>query len=72
MPSDTRDITTEVIQLLDGNPGQTIKELAKQLKVNRTFLAGYLKALEVQGSVRSKAIGPARVYFVNDLRGESP
>jgi len=43
--------------------GQPVKELAKKLNVNRTFLAGYLKALENQGYVKSKKIGPAKVYF---------
>jgi len=67
-----RDIASQVIELLNKDPGQTVKALAKQLKVNRTFLAGYLKALESQGPVRSKEIGPARVYFANDSRGKSP
>ena len=71
MPKNYRDIAAEVIELLEENPAQTIKQMAEQLKVNRTFLAGYLKAMEAQGSVRSKDIGPARVYFVNNLRGES-
>jgi len=61
-------LAPRVIALLEKNPGQTIKELAKQLKVNRSFLAGYLKALEEQGSVKSKAIGPAKVYFKEDSR----
>jgi DNA-binding transcriptional regulator YhcF (GntR family) len=34
-----------------------VKQLAQQLNVNRTFLAGYLKALENQGYVKSKKIG---------------
>ena len=72
MPKDYGDITSKIIELLEKNPGQTIKELAKQLKLNRSFLSGYLKAMEVQSSVRSKEIGPARVYFVNDSRGNPP
>lgn len=36
--------------------------------VNRTFLSGYLKALENQGYIKSKKIGPAKVYFNTDLR----
>ena len=56
-------LAVRVFRLLDSNPGQTIKDLAKQLKVNRSFLAGYLRALEDQGLVRSKRIGPAKVYF---------
>jgi DNA-binding Lrp family transcriptional regulator len=53
----------KIVMLLQKDPGQTVKQLATELRVNRTFLAGYLKALEDQGCVRSKAIGPARVYF---------
>jgi predicted transcriptional regulator len=56
-------LTIKIVKLLDEDPGQTVKGLAKQLKVNRTFLAGYLEALEDQGCVRSKKIGPAKVYF---------
>ena len=63
MPKDHNDLRPKVIKLLDENPGQTIKELANQLRVNRSFLAGYLRALEDQGLVRSKRIGPAKVYF---------
>jgi len=63
MPKDYGNLRPKVIKLLDENPGQTIKELAKHLKINRSFLAGYLKALEEQGYVKSKTIGPAKVYF---------
>jgi len=62
------NIYAKIIELLDNDPGQTVKELAKQLRVNRTFLSGYLKAMEAQGSVRSKEIGPARVYFDNEMK----
>ncbi|MEM3507348.1 MAG: winged helix-turn-helix domain-containing protein [Candidatus Bathyarchaeia archaeon] len=57
-------LTPKLIELLEKDPGQTVKQLAEQLDVNRTFLAGYLKALENQGYVKSKKIGPAKVYFV--------
>ena len=63
MPKDYGNLTPKVVELLKKNPGQTIKELAKQLKVNRSFLAGYLKALEEHGYIKSKNIGPAKVYF---------
>jgi predicted transcriptional regulator len=62
------DLTPRIIELLEKDPGQPVKELAKKLNVNRTFLAGYLKALESQGYIKSKAIGPAKVYFNNDLK----
>ena len=63
MPEDYKELTTKIIRLLQNDPGQPVKDLAKKLGVNRTFLAGYLKALENQGYVRSKRIGPAKVYF---------
>ena len=56
-------LTVKIVKLLENDPGQAVKDLAKKLGVNRTFLAGYLKALENQGYVKSKRIGPAKVYF---------
>ncbi len=49
--------------LLEEIPGQSVKELAAKLKKNRTFISGYLKALEDLGYVTSRPIGPARVYY---------
>jgi predicted transcriptional regulator len=60
-------LTPKIIELLEKDPGQTIKELAKKLDVNRSFLAGYLKALEDQKRIRSKEVGPARLYFNNKV-----
>ena len=31
-----------ILELLKRNPSQSIKEIAKQLKINRSFAAGYL------------------------------
>jgi len=42
MAKDCGTLMPKIIELLKENLGQTIKELAKQLKVNRSFLAGYL------------------------------
>ncbi|RLI41223.1 hypothetical protein DRO69_11845 [Candidatus Bathyarchaeota archaeon] len=69
MAKDCGTLMPKIIELLKENLGQTIKELAKQLKVNRSFLAGYLKALEEQGYVKSKRIGPAKVYFNKKVEG---
>ena len=55
----------KIVKLLEEQPGQSVKEIAKQMDVNRTFLSGYLSALEDQGYVRSRKIGPAKVYFNN-------
>lgn len=60
------NLTNKIIELLKRNPGQPVKELAVQLNINRTFLSGYLKALEDQGYVKLKRIGPAKVYFNNE------
>ena len=61
----TRKLTVRIIELLKAQPGQAVKEIAKQMDVNRTFLSGY-SALEDQGYVRSRKIGPAKVYFNNE------
>jgi DNA-binding Lrp family transcriptional regulator len=50
------DLTDRILKLLEKDPGQPVPELAKELKINRTFLAGCLKALENQGYVKSKRI----------------
>lgn len=65
-------LKTRIIELLEEDSGQPVKVLAEKLGVNRTFLAGYLKALEDQGYIKSKKIGPARAYFNtnNERRGE--
>lgn len=63
MSRERQDLTVQIIKLLKKDLGQPVKELAKKLNINRTFLAGYLKALENQGYIKSKNIGPAKVYF---------
>ena len=63
MAKEYGELTAKIIKLLEADPGQPVKDLAKKLGVNRTFLAGYLRALENQGCVKSKRIGPAKVYF---------
>ena len=62
----TRNLTAKIVELLKAQPGQSVKEIAKQMDVNRTFLSGYLSALEDQGHVKSRKIGPAKVYFNNE------
>jgi len=52
-----------LVEFLEKNTWQTMKQVAEQLNVNRTFLSGYLKALENQEYIESKKIGPANVYF---------
>ena len=63
----TRNLTMKIVELLRAQPGQSVKEIAKQIDVNRTFLSGYLSALEERGYVKSRKIGPAKSVF---QRGE--
>ena len=63
MVKNYKGLTAKIIKLLEEDPGQPVKDLARKLGVNRTYLSGYLKALEDQGYVKSKRIGPAKVYF---------
>lgn len=65
-------LKTRITELLEEDSGQPVKVLAEKLGVNRTFLAGYLKALEDQGFVKVKKIGPAKVYFKEKRRKEVP
>ena len=58
-----QNITEKVLSMLEKDPGKNVKDMAQRLKVNRTFLAGYLEALENEGCLKSKKIGPAKVYF---------
>jgi len=57
------NLTERIIRLLEKDPGQQIQQLAWELKVIRTFLTGYLLALENDGKVKAKKIGLAKVYF---------
>ncbi|MFP3131267.1 MAG: winged helix-turn-helix domain-containing protein [Nitrososphaeria archaeon] len=67
MSKEYADLTDRMLRLLEKNSGQPVQELARKLKINKTFLAGYLKTLENQGYVKSKKIGPAKVYFSKNL-----
>jgi len=71
MTNENRDLTDRLLGLLEKDPGQSVQKLASELEINRTFLAGYLKALENQGYVKSKRIGPAKVYFSSGLKRRS-
>ena len=64
MANEDMGLMAKMIKLLEDDP---VKDLARKLGVNRTYLAGYLKALEDQGYVRAKRIGPAKVYFKGGL-----
>jgi len=54
--------------ILSKNPGLSIKEIAKAVDVNRQFMAGYLTAMEDIGEVYSRKVGPAKIYFNNEVK----
>lgn len=58
-----RDLHEKIIKLLEQTPGQAIKEISIKLNLNRTFLAGYLQALEDVNYVVSRKVGPARIFM---------
>jgi predicted transcriptional regulator len=62
-------LSNKVKDILSKTPGLSIKEIARASKVNRQFMAGFLKALEERGDVYSRKVGPARIYFNNEVRG---
>jgi predicted transcriptional regulator len=64
MPNLT-NLTEKMIKLLKKDPRQHTQRLAMKLNVSKTFLSGYFLALKKQEYVRSKKIGPAKVYFIH-------
>jgi predicted transcriptional regulator len=61
-------LSNKVKDMLSKTPGLSIKEIARASKVSRQFMAGFLKALEEKGDVYSRKVGPARIYFNNEVR----
>jgi DNA-binding Lrp family transcriptional regulator len=57
------NLTERMIELLEKDPRQPTHRLAMKLNVSKTFLLGYILALENQGCVKSKGMGLARIYF---------
>ena len=66
----THNLQARIQPLLEEMPGQSVKELADKLGVNRNLLSGYLQALEELGYLTSRKVGPARVYY-NNAKGAS-
>lgn len=63
----TESLLETIMHHLKETPGQSVIELASKLNVNRIFLAGYLKALEEQGQVSYRKVGPARLYYEKEM-----
>ena len=66
-----RNVLSEKIKrLLSKTPGLSVKEIAKASEANRQFMAGFLCALEENGEVYSRKVGPARIYFNNEVKNK--
>lgn len=61
-------LSDKVKDILSKTPGLSIKEIARASNVSRQFMAGFLKALEEKGDVYSRKVGPARIYFNNEVK----
>jgi len=59
----TKDLKRRIEELLERESGLSVKAFAERLGLNRIYLSGFLDALELQGFVTSKKIGPARAFF---------
>lgn len=66
--ANTSPLSQKVKSILSENPGLSIKEIAKAVDVNRQFMAGFLTAMEENGEICSRKVGPARIYFNNEVK----
>jgi len=62
----SNNLRARIEGLLEKDPGLSVKAIAEELGLNRVYIAGFLNALELEGHIRSKQIGPARVYFLEE------
>jgi len=61
--TDKLDFAGQMKEILNREPGLSVKELAERLKTNRQYMAGILKVLEERGEVTYRQVGPARIYY---------
>jgi predicted transcriptional regulator len=69
IPRDFSGLTQKILNSLKGNRFKSVEEMSNELQIHRTWLAGYLAALETQGIIESKKIGRMRVYFQKESEG---
>lgn len=62
------DYKSKIGGILANEPGLTVKDMADRLTLNRQFMAGFLAALEEDGFVSHRQVGPARIYFINKTK----
>jgi predicted transcriptional regulator len=64
------ELSNKIKKLLSKTPGLSVKEIAEASEVNRQFMAGFLLAMEEKGDVYSRKVGPARIYFNNEVKNK--
>ncbi len=69
--TDKPDFACRIKEILDKEPGLSVKELSERLKTNRQFMAGVLKVLEERQEVSCRQVGPARIYYVHPMTKRS-
>ena len=65
------DYTNKIKEILTNEPGLSVKDMSDRLTANRQFMAGFLTALEEEGQVFHRQVGPARIYFVNKAKEQN-
>jgi transposase len=63
----SNDFERRILELLSGNLMST-SQVAKQLKVRRDVIAGYLEALKNQGKLNFFKVGRSHVYMTPGRR----
>lgn len=66
--SERADLSKKIKNLLSKTPGLSVKEIAEASRVNRQFMAGFLRAMEENGDFYSRKVGPARIYFNSEVK----
>jgi PAS domain S-box-containing protein len=62
-----RDIKEDILKTLSevGNNGATMREIEKKVSLERHTLSKYLSLLNKEGFLKYKAVGKAKVWFIN-------
>ena len=61
MPTIASNTESRIMQKLNEKP-YSVSQLAKDLKLRREFLTGFLEAMRIAGKLEVIAVGRAKVY----------
>ena len=63
---DKQGLAGQIKEILEKEPGLSVKELSERIQTNRQYMAGVLKVLEERQEVYFRQVGPARIYYIHD------